>query len=142
MIVQNWICDKCNEPINLAEHGWVEWMISKETDERSDFQIVHYPWCLRNEKKFREQGFAVPGFPLQHYLGKDGLIRMLKLLASTNEKNQSQLIEIIQRLHIPGYEEARIFFEEAHLKNSLAPSKKGVYYPEIEQINQVIKEYK
>lgn len=142
MVTQNWICDQCNEPIKLPEQGWLEWTRKQETEELADFQIVHYPWCLRNEKIFRERGYAVPGFPLQHYLGRDGLIRMLKLLANTDKKNQDLLIETIQRLHIPGYEEARMFFEEAYLKNSIAAPHKGVYYPEIEQINEIIKKYK
>ncbi|VEG89833.1 Uncharacterised protein [Legionella spiritensis] len=46
------------------------------------------------------------------FLGADGLMQLLILL-SEQRLPQDQVLEMIKRLHIPGYEHARRYFNEA-----------------------------
>lgn len=46
------------------------------------------------------------------FLGADGLMQLLALIAE-QRLPQDQVLEMIKRLHVPGYEHARCHFNEA-----------------------------
>lgn len=141
MVEERWICDKCNDPIKTVESGWVKWTKNLNDGTLSGFKIIHHPACKQPGPKFQKTGLTAPGDPLKEFLGKDGLIRLLELLSKTNLEDQHELLEMIQRLHIPGYESARPHFEKAHAKGQLVPASKGVYYPTIKKIQEINEHY-
>jgi len=50
---------------------------------------------------------------LQGFAGGDGLMKLLSMAASTRFTNKSEVIELIKRIHVPGYEEARSYLQAA-----------------------------
>ena len=51
---------------------------------------------------------------LTAYIGADGLVSLLSMIEFNNVKDNSELVEIIRRLHIPYYEEARKYHRVAN----------------------------
>lgn len=141
MIEKKWICDKCNEPIMTAEEGWLKWTKNLNDETLSEFKIVHHPACKQPGPKIQKTGLTAPGDPLKEFLGHDGLIRLLELMSKTPLKNEHELLEVIQRLQIPGYEMARPHFEKAHKRRQLVPPIDGVYYPTIKKIQEINEQY-
>jgi hypothetical protein len=74
---------------------------------------------------------------LQEFLEADGLMRLLIFL-SENELPKNEVIEIIKRLHIPGYEQARLFFKEAIRDGVFEPDSPAGFHWQSE-INAVLK---
>lgn len=120
----SWICDTCGELIEQAEDGCVEW-IGLPSPEGSpskcrDIHIVHYDsssprrgGCQFNpdRESAKDEG-GVAGFALPEYQGPDGLMRLLEMIAEP-ELPTPEVLEIIKRIHIPGYEHARRHFERS-----------------------------
>lgn len=111
-----WYCDKCGEPIKSVEEGYVEWKRtgSDIVDSSEDLKLVHQNGCLYDEKVERQNGYAVPGSHLKEFVGRDGLMQCLVYLQNREFKDPNEMYELIKRLHVPNYEEARIHFKEAY----------------------------
>ena len=60
------------------------------------------------------------GLPLERFVGPDGLMLLLSLIAE-GEMPTPDLLELVKRLHIPGYEQTRDLFSEAILGGAVAP---------------------
>ena len=142
-----WICDSCHQPIADVEHGWVEWLLRKEGDEFSGrrLRLVHH--CSAHSVLDRRcqydphaqntfDGSGVSGLPLKEFVGHDGLITLLSFIADevvpTNE-----VLEMIKRLHIPGYEHARFHFDSAIAECVFEPNT-PLGYHSIDEINAVL----
>lgn len=121
----NWICDKCTQLIEQPEDGWLEWLCKEGEDGRLEGRglrlVHHYPSSpLRTDRRcqyderleYPKDGSTVRDFSLKEAIGPDGLMRLLQMLRD-NELPQEEVIEIIKRLNIPGYEIARSFASEA-----------------------------
>ena len=79
---------------------------------------------------------------MYYFLKEDGLIRLLRLLSDSNLLNKEEVLQIINRLHIPGYESARFYFEEAYSEGIIdGPNQSGSYYPVTSQINEINERY-
>lgn len=141
MIEEKWICDNCNEPILTADEGWIKWTKNLNEETLSGFKIIHHPTCKQPGPKIQRTGLTSPGDPLKEFLGTDGLIRLLELMSKVNPENQHELLEMIQRLHVPGYEFARFYFEKAHAEGQLVPPSNGVYYPTTKKIQEINERY-
>jgi hypothetical protein len=50
---------------------------------------------------------------LQGVLGSDGLARLLSMIETRRFEDMKGFVEILRRLHIPSYEEARQYWDEA-----------------------------
>lgn len=127
-----WICDTCGEKIRSPEDGRLEWFShddEKGMHRRSSLRLVHElsasPLRKMNLKRngcafdlhqeqFRTDG-AVDNRPLGEFLGTDGLVRLLSLV-SEGEFPLGELLKMIKRLHVPGYEMARPFILKAALQ--------------------------
>lgn len=131
-----WYCDACGEKIENVEDGWVEWLITLDpeiTDEPERFRrrrgeglrLVHHrttnPRCA-----YQERG-GLQDMPLGHFLGANGLMALLSFL---DEKliPQEEILELIKRLHIPGYEQARRYFDEAISEGVFEPNTRPGFY--------------
>lgn len=136
--LQQFICDECQGVIKKIDDGWVEWFDGDENPLHG-FRIVH---ASEASPRFEEGGNCnYPENPnvSDHYLkvftGPDGLAWLLaffeRKLADPNE-----LAEIIRRLHIPHYEEARHYLERAYTARIIDDKVYGQ-----EDLKKVIKEY-
>ncbi len=123
---KQWTCDKCGQPILKVEDGWVEWVRVKSTSDQSsarDLRLVHHKpaspltsrpsGCQFDEKVEDQKDQGIVGdLPLKEFLGASGLMDLLQLLAE-KQLPMEEVLEMIKRLHIPGYERAHRHFEEA-----------------------------
>ena len=123
-----WFCDTSGKAITKAENGWVEWIeykVSEDEYKGRNFRLVHAgsKGCQFNEKEERKKdGGMISDMPLKHFLGQDGLMYLLSKIAQGIIPT-SEVLEMIKRLHISGYEIARKHFERA--------LKKGIIETEI-----------
>ncbi|MEW6436217.1 MAG: hypothetical protein AB1508_03490 [Pseudomonadota bacterium] len=108
----HWKCDSCDELVT-KETGWLEWI--EEDDIRNskakEFHIVH------NKKEcFHHSNH--PGRKDNHLgecLGYNGLQYLLEIAHNGGAgkhsiHDASEYVELIRRLHVPYYEEARMNF--------------------------------
>lgn len=144
MSVENLICDKCRKNISTPEEGYIEWVRNNTTNDLTRFHIVHNKHaCLYNEKEMLEKLNArVPGNHLKYFLGIDGLIKLLNLIDNDNVVNKFEVVEIIKRTQVLGYEEAQNFFKEAYSRGMIdGPNDNGFYFPPISHIDEINKRF-
>ncbi|USQ12952.1 hypothetical protein J2N86_09580 [Legionella lytica] len=117
-LVETWICDSCDELIQRPEDGRVEWIVSM--NEAKDLRLVHHARsgshgqsCQYNcTSVYQKYKGIINDVSLSMFLGADGLMQLLSLIAE-QRLPQNQVLEMIKRLHIPGYEHTRHHFNEA-----------------------------
>lgn len=111
-----WVCDRCGSLIEEPKHGWVEWL-TKAKGERFEFglRLVHHVLysprrpskCQYDEQAELDRNEAIVGdAELERFLGPDGLMYLLSWLES-DRLPKTEILELIRRLHIKGYELVR-----------------------------------
>jgi hypothetical protein len=118
--LKQWICDSCGGIIENPEDGWLEWYDSKD-EVLSNFRIVHQgKSCTYKEQKLREQGILVAELSLERMIGGAGLAHWLfeieleeKGKVKSKIGDLTELVEILRRLHVPYWEEARLYWDRA-----------------------------
>lgn len=140
-----WTCDVCGERISRPEDGWVEWLGKTATTSQSppNLRLVHaWKSSPRNsaDRCQRPGASGLNDLPLPHFLGADGLMRLLNLL-DEGYLPKTEVIEMIQRLHIPGYEQARPHFETAAAAGVVHPRMRPGFFFQ-EQIQVVLDHYR
>lgn len=121
--MEKWICDTCGGYINNADDGWVEWISLMSTGKSPSgrgLRLVHdhsssprANKCQYNsDVEYRKDKGTLSDLSLEDFLGPDGLMRLLVFI-SENELPKDEVLEMIKRLHIPGYELARNHFQKA-----------------------------
>lgn len=127
-----WRCDTCRGFIARIEDGWVEWLACEEEAERPSMRglrLVHRRDASPTEggceydshREFQQNGSIVEGLSLERFVGPDGLMLLLSLIAS-GDFSAGEVIELTKRVQIPGYEQARDFFQMAIESGYLSPS--------------------
>ncbi len=136
---QHWICDTCGENIENQKDGWVEWIVVRNGEEREgrDLRLVHHmpasplgkpQGCQFDEKtEFSKDQGILADLPLENFLGSNGLMRLLSFL-SQNELPKEEVLEMIKRLFIPGYDVARHHFKRAIYEGVFEPNMPENYY--------------
>jgi hypothetical protein len=81
-------------------------------------------------------GFTLHDSHLNSFLGTDGLMLLLSMLAE-GDLPKEEVLEMIKRLHIPGYEHARFHFERAIAQGVIEPHMPPGYYDQSD-INAVL----
>lgn len=133
-----WICDQCGQQISDVDDGWVEWLqrpLPSDRWESHSLRLVHQRvasplqgGCQHNEDAWRARDRSIVGdLPLSSFLGPDGLMTLLEF-ASDQRFELDVLIELIKRLHIPGYEQARNSFDAAIGDGAFEPNTKPGFY--------------
>ena len=133
-----WICDSCGEKIADVEHGWVEWLVRKEDEKRVGraLRLVHHcsardplnGKCQYKEaEEFHKDKSTIGDLPLKNLVGADGLMELLSMLAE-GELAKEEVLEMIKRLHVPGYEQARHHFDDAISYGVIEPNTLPGYY--------------
>ena len=129
------ICDSCNTEISTVEEGWVEWINLGMSQPGRDLRLVHNfncgprsGGCTFNQKvEFNKDGGTVADMPLSALTGPDGLITLLSFIYD-EKLPTNEVLELIKRIHIPGYEFARLHFKEAIRNNVFEPDTAENYY--------------
>jgi hypothetical protein len=124
-----WLCDTCGGKINSPGEGLVEWYTFNDDEgviRHGNFRLVHEisasPLKKMNLKRkgcefdlraarIKVEG-AIENQPLAIFLGPDGLMRLLSFIADGNFP-VAEVLRMIKRLHVPGFEMARDFFAAA-----------------------------
>ena len=134
-----WICDTCGEPITKSSDGWVEWISypdEENTGKRKGrgFRLVHASHaspiksCQVGGTYERMGGKGiVADLPLERFLGPDGLMLLLSNISEEDVPNQ-EVLEMIKRIHIPGYDQVRGHISEAMSKGAFYPNLPEGYY--------------
>ncbi len=146
-----WICDSCEKKINKPEDGWVEWvrLAKGESPSGRGIRLVHSfaatpkrggESCQYNgEKVFKQDRGTIADLPLSELLGADGLMKLL-LFIENDELPADEVIEMIKRLNISGYEQTRGYFESAIREGVIKRTLKGFYsQDEIQKTLEFIK---
>lgn len=114
-LLKQFYCDECGEVIHNIEDGWLEW-IDDYKNPIHGFRIVHLssasPRKRTGNNCYYPENANVSDMHLYYFTGSDGLSHLLALF-NRNLRHKSELIEIIKRLHLPYYEEARFYLERA-----------------------------
>ncbi len=115
--IQEWICDSCGQTVT-PENGYLEWL-SPDSGPHS-FNVVHNKQrCFQHDNHFDRSDN-----PLDVFLGAKGLQQFLAMLDlgrvldpvgrhMPGTPELRSFVDVIRRLHIPYYEEARLYFEAA-----------------------------
>lgn len=132
----SWFCDVCGDEIRSTDDGWVEWISLSDGEGRRrgrDLRLVHHrpasplrgtlaARCQFHERnEHARDGGIVNDLPLKSFLGPDGLMRLLAMIAEERAP-RDEVLEMIKRLHIPGYEQARLHFVEAVAEDVFEPN--------------------
>jgi hypothetical protein len=119
-----WTCSTCGELISGVEDGWVEWLAGEDehgATRLKGLRLVHrngvrgsnHARCQYDDRcEFRRDQSIVEGLPLERFVGVDGLMILLSLIAD-REMPTSDVLELAKRVQIPGYEQTRELFREA-----------------------------
>lgn len=99
--------------------GW-NGMIHKE-DVLSNFRIVHHDVsCMYKERNLEKRGIMIASLPLENMIGGRGLAHWLfeieleeKGKVKSKIRDLTELVEILRRLHVPYWEEARLYWDRA-----------------------------
>ncbi|PTL77933.1 hypothetical protein [Vitiosangium sp. GDMCC 1.1324] len=74
---------------------------------------------------------------MNEYLGSNGLMRLLAMIYD-EELPTKEVLEVLKRLHIPGYEEARHHFEDAIAAGVYEPNT-APGFPHQKQIEAILR---
>lgn len=134
-----WTCDTCGQQILTVGDGWVEWLTRKESDKfvGRGFRLVHHTGASSQKEgrrcqydgnaEYRNDGSIINDLPLEQFTGPDGLMRLLSFIAE-KELPTEEVLEMIKRIHIPGYEHARHHFKRAISDGAFEPNMPTGYY--------------
>lgn len=141
-----WVCNKCGSLIRCAQEGFLTWVAydgENGEQKRGDIHIVHHYTAspLRNvhrlgcyfeiSKAHELSNGRQQDDYLASFLGPDGLMQLLALLYD-GRLPVNEVLEIIKRLHIPGYEEARPYFIRALEEELIEPFLSNGFYRQSE----------
>jgi len=147
--VTKFICDGCGQPIETIDDGWVEWKTIMNGEHSSQgMRLVHHRKvnrsCAYNEKQLYDiEGAILGDLPLSSFLGDDGLMMLLSFIHD-KRFNTDEVLEMIKRLHISGYEQSRLFFDDAIAYGAFEPNTPPNFYSQrdIQSTLDYIKECK
>jgi hypothetical protein len=136
--LEQFICDECGELINKIEDGWFEW-IDNAGNPIHGFRIVHAngrsPRFKNGGNCYYPESFNISDLHLDSLTRIDGPALLLSFFDRKLD-DPKELAEIIRRLHIPHYEEARRYLKRA-LNEGLIDSKENTQV----DLKRVIAEY-
>lgn len=139
----SWICDTCGGLIKNINDGWVEWIHQTGNGNsgrliRRDLRLVHHKpasprrsahGCQFNEDhEFQKDSGIVGDLPLEDFLGPGGLMHLLAMIEVDEPAFTACVVEMIKRLHIPGYEHARAHFDAAIREGVIEPNMRQGFY--------------
>ena len=144
-----WICDTCGDLIEKPEDGWVEWIEFRNPSGKikgKNLRLVHHimasplkeseSGCYFKEWELEETKGSMCDLSLQAFLGPDGLMRLLFYIPDRILPIR-EIVEMIKRLHVPGYEHARFHCKRVLDELEMEPYPVPGFYSQ-KQINAVL----
>ena len=120
-----WRCASCERLITSVRDGWVEWLASEDDNGAeilSGLRLVHRESCRYDVRMvFGNRRSVVEGLCLERFVGSDGLILLLSLLAA-GDLPTTEVVELAKRVQIPGYEFACNLVGTRGLPQRLSPA--------------------
>jgi hypothetical protein len=111
---EQWICDDCSELIEDVKDGWFEWYHHHDSGIEEGFRIVHHnKKCMYNDRALFREGKSNSDMHLDDFVGETGLLSLMTILERNTLKDREELFEMIRRLHVSYYEEARQYWHLA-----------------------------
>lgn len=123
--LKEFVCDFCGGMINSPEEGYLEWIepLGEPLHLAREFKVVHQSHFSPLKKSGRDcyhhtnqRGRA--DLQLSEFVGQAGMSRLLNFLdagpmfipdyKASRIKNMREFVELLRRLTIPYYEEARL----------------------------------
>lgn len=101
----------------------MEWLAGADeygTTRLKGLRLVHNLCRYDDRREFRKDQSLVEGLPLARFVGPDGLMLLLSLIAE-GEMPRVELVELVKRVHIPGYELTRAIFADAIHGGAVSP---------------------
>ncbi|MEA2118796.1 hypothetical protein [Halovibrio sp. HP20-50] len=128
--MSEWTCDVCGGPIKGVEDGWVEWLSGNDGDKDRSLRLVHNrPSSPRangcqydGTLEYRKSGSTVADRDLGFFSSQDGLMQLLEFISLDRFAEKEEVLQMIKRLHVPGYEKAY-----RHLDHAV---QEGVFEPD------------
>jgi hypothetical protein len=126
-----WFCDVCGEQVTNPEEGFVSWR-ADQNNQAHGFMIVHKIKCDDDHRQ-------PAGQALRDLLGPEGLTRLVSFLSvgplqadvdhptCPSVANIDEFVDLIRRVQIPSYEEARRHFANAGVHHAMSGSNE--YFP-------------
>ncbi|MDD3022035.1 MAG: hypothetical protein PHX61_13800 [Alphaproteobacteria bacterium] len=116
--LEQFICDTCHSLIEKPHDGWLEWLDDNEGVH--SFRIVHHKSSCYQHAANRH----VKDNHLNYFTGPENLPNLYKFLDPGYQYNRdlqpvvnnlqiAEFTEVLRRLTIPHYEEARLYFDQA-----------------------------
>ena len=139
----NWFCDRCGEVIENIDAGHVVWRRDQDLREY-DFSIIHRTCDVGNQFPCWEE--------LRDFVGSDGLSELLSFVslgpfisqpgvASTRgPADNDQFVDLIRRVQLPYYEEARQYFSREGMAERMAGENEVAPY-RVERLRELIAKF-
>jgi len=131
--LQEWICDSCGEVISSPKEGYLEWL-SDDDHKAYDFVMVHH--AIHSPKRSGKDCYLHAHSPrsssssLDNYTGPNAQAYLYRFLdfgeyhdpdnTGPKLKDIREFVNLMRRLTIPYYEEARRYFGETKYRDMLA----------------------
>ncbi|WPJ21704.1 hypothetical protein [Bacillus phage vB_BpuM-ZY1] len=121
----SWTCDSCGQIIRNAQDGWVEWLVRMSPEGGSlyahSLRLVHHRpsspspvGCQYNGQQVSAQNSnIIADQGLEFFTSYDGHMELLEMVSRQEFQNPEEVLEMIKRLHIPNYEIARPYVQQA-----------------------------
>lgn len=71
--------------------------------------------CIYDSDTMFQEGKLISDMHLNSFVGADGLVNLLSKIQYDYVEDNAAVVEIIRRLHVPYYEEARRYHHEAEI---------------------------
>ncbi|MFW7361654.1 hypothetical protein ACODHD_10955 [Vagococcus fluvialis] len=138
-----WKCDSCKGDIVEVIDGILEWKNTRE-HKRYDLHLVHdNKDCSYNKNILSDTENATVSYSsLENYVGQDGLMTFLEEISMKDFLDGEEILEMIKRLHVEGYEEVRLYIKQAVSEGVYEPNTVPMYpmQSDIEQMRGWIQE--
>lgn len=135
-----WMCDKCGQWIESIDDGYVQWITFSDDKVGRDLQLVHHlkePDCKFDyTKEDNKDGGRIGDEHFEFYHSPNGLMTMLSWIAD-EKLPLAEIVEMIKRIHIPGYEEARLYIDEA-LSQGIIEQTSAKNFPSVNEIDYIL----
>lgn len=158
--LEQWICDGCGEIIDSPEHGMVEWLSRSSAIPSGPpfrvkgFRVVHvaaYSPRWPNGSCYKYEGNAGgQDNHLVYFTGEEGMARLLRFVdigpyheeeyKGPMAENLREWAELVRRLTIRYYEEARLYWHKA-LEDGFFDGANEIYIYLPDTLKRIIADY-
>ncbi len=144
--IQQFVCDSCGQLIEKPEDGWFEWLENTKT-KAYGFRIVHH----LKSCQYSGHPSDLSDTDLVDVLGPNGLPKLYRFIDAgpmhdpkrtyvPEVRDLREFMEILRRLTIPYYEEARLYWNDAKHDNYFdGANEVWIYLPK--NLKNLIKKY-